>query len=53
MHCQVATDLDQTQSLLVFTATPGTQSAERLQLLSVVAAQPAWDESPVPGTTTG
>lgn len=37
LHCQVATDLDQTQSLLVFTATPGTPSAEKLRLLTVVA----------------
>lgn len=37
LHCQVATDLDQTQSLLVFTATPGTSSAEKLRLLTVVA----------------
>lgn len=37
LHCQVASDLDQTQSLLVFTATPGTPSAQRLRLLTVVA----------------
>lgn len=38
LHCQVATDLDQTQSLLVFTATPGTPSAEKLRLLTIVSS---------------
>ncbi|MEO3925166.1 helix-turn-helix transcriptional regulator [Micromonosporaceae bacterium B7E4] len=39
LHCQVLLDPDQSQSLLVFTATPGTESAEKLRLLSVVAGQ--------------
>lgn len=36
LFCQVALDPDELQTLLVFTATPGTQSAERLRLLAVV-----------------
>lgn len=36
LFCQVALDPDEMQTLLVFTATPGTKSAERLQLLTVV-----------------
>ncbi|OON72169.1 helix-turn-helix transcriptional regulator [Streptomyces tsukubensis] len=36
LHCQVLHDLDQAQSVLVFTATPGTESYEKLQMLSVV-----------------
>ena len=36
LYCQVVLDPDQVQALLVFTATPGTESAEKLRLLSVV-----------------
>lgn len=36
LHCQVLFEVDQAQALLVFTATPGTDSHEKLQLLSVV-----------------
>lgn len=36
LHCQVLYDADQSQALLVFTATPGTESHERLQLLPVL-----------------
>ena len=36
LHCQVATDPDQLQTLLVFTATPGSESAERLRLLATI-----------------
>jgi hypothetical protein len=36
LHCQVLYDADQVQALLVYTATPGTESHEKLQLLSVV-----------------
>lgn len=36
LHCQTLVDLDCQQSLLVFTATPGTADAERLQLLALV-----------------
>ena len=35
---QVALDPDEMQTLLVFTATPGTKSAERLRLLAVVGS---------------
>ena len=38
LHCQTLVDLDCQQSLLVFTATPGTADAERLQLLGLVDA---------------
>ncbi|RIV36044.1 helix-turn-helix transcriptional regulator [Micromonospora radicis] len=37
LHCQVLVDPDQSQLLQVFTATPGSDSHEKLQLLSVVA----------------
>ncbi|GGF21527.1 helix-turn-helix transcriptional regulator [Subtercola lobariae] len=39
LHCQLLLDPDQQQSLLVITATPGTESYERLQLLSVIGSQ--------------
>jgi transcriptional regulator with XRE-family HTH domain len=39
LDCQILTDPDGSQALLVFTATPGTESAEKLQLLSVIGAQ--------------
>ena len=39
LHCQVLLDADQQQSLLVFTATPGTESYDKLQLLTVIGAQ--------------
>jgi hypothetical protein len=32
-------DLDQDQALLIFTATPGSDSYDKLQLLSVIGAQ--------------
>jgi hypothetical protein len=35
-HCQVLYDADQAQYLLVCTATPGSQSYEKLQLLPVL-----------------
>ncbi|MFF3751524.1 helix-turn-helix transcriptional regulator [Streptomyces sp. NPDC002018] len=35
LHCQVLFDNDQAQALLVYTATPGTESYDKLQLLSV------------------
>jgi transcriptional regulator with XRE-family HTH domain len=38
LHCQVMSDSDQQQTLLVFTATPGSESAERLRLLTVVGS---------------
>lgn len=39
LHCQSLLDPDQEQSLLVFTATPGSTSYERLQLLAVLGTQ--------------
>jgi hypothetical protein len=39
LQCQVLHDLVQGQSLLVFTATPGTESYDKLQLLSVIGSQ--------------
>ncbi|QIQ01562.1 helix-turn-helix transcriptional regulator [Streptomyces liangshanensis] len=39
VHCQMLYDLDQDQALLVFTATPGTEDHEKLQLLTVVGTQ--------------
>jgi transcriptional regulator with XRE-family HTH domain len=41
LHCQMLFDPDQAQALLVFTATPGSESHERLQLLSAVGDRPA------------
>ena len=38
LYCQSAADLDQSQTLLVFTATPGSDSAAKLRLLTVVGA---------------
>jgi len=37
VHCQTLIDPDQSQVLLVFTAVPGTDSYEKLQMLSAVA----------------
>ncbi len=39
LHCQMLHDVDQQQALLVFTATPGTESHEKLKLLAVVGGQ--------------
>lgn len=39
MYGQTLLDPDQFQTLLIFTAVPGTQSHEKLQLLSVVGSQ--------------
>jgi hypothetical protein len=39
LFCQTLLDPDRQQSLLVFTATPGTESYHKLQLLAVVGAQ--------------
>ncbi|MDH6212722.1 hypothetical protein M2283_000001 [Streptomyces pseudovenezuelae] len=36
LFCQNLLDPDQSQSLLIFTATPGTESHEKLALLNVV-----------------
>jgi transcriptional regulator with XRE-family HTH domain len=39
LDCQILTSENQLESLVVFTATPGTEDAERLALLSVVGGQ--------------
>jgi len=39
LHCQMLVDLDQPQSLLVFTAMPGTEDHDRLRLLSVIGSR--------------
>ncbi|WP_353618958.1 hypothetical protein [Microbacterium sp. ASV49] len=39
MHCQLLVDPEQGQTLLVLTATPGTESYERLRLLAVIGTQ--------------
>lgn len=39
LDCQILNDPNGSQALLVFTATPGTESAEKLQLLSVIGSQ--------------
>ncbi|MEV8374117.1 helix-turn-helix transcriptional regulator [Kribbella sp. NPDC056861] len=39
LHCQVLDDQEQQQSLLVFTATPGSESAEKLALLAVLGQE--------------
>jgi MmyB-like transcription regulator ligand binding domain len=39
LHCQVLFDLDQSQALLVLTPVPGSESYEKLQLLSVIGDQ--------------
>ena len=36
LHCQTSLDTDRHQTLLVFTATPGSPDAEKLSLLTVV-----------------
>ncbi|MFC8449029.1 helix-turn-helix transcriptional regulator [Kitasatospora sp. NPDC057223] len=39
LHCQILLDPEQSQTLLVYTAPPGTESYEKLQLLHVIGAQ--------------
>lgn len=39
LHCQTLLDPDQSQVMLVFTAVPGSESYERLQLLSMLAGR--------------
>jgi hypothetical protein len=36
LHCQTLVDPDQSQAMLVYTATPGSESYEKLKLLSVL-----------------
>jgi transcriptional regulator with XRE-family HTH domain len=40
LHCQTLLDPDLSQLLLVYTAAPGTESAEKLRLLAVLGHQP-------------
>lgn len=40
LHCQLLVDLEQELALLIFTATPGTESHEKLQLLAAPELQP-------------
>ncbi|GIH25763.1 DNA-binding protein [Acrocarpospora phusangensis] len=40
LHCQTLLDPDQSQLLVVYTATPGTESYDKLRLLSIIGAQP-------------
>ena len=44
-HCQRLVDPDQSQSLVVYTATPGTDSHEKMQLLSVLGGQTVFERS--------
>lgn len=39
LHCQRLVDPAQAQSLMVYTAVPGSESYEKLSLLSVIGAQ--------------
>lgn len=39
LYCQSLFDVEQHQALLVFTAEPGSESAEKLELLAVIGAQ--------------
>ncbi|MDX6253873.1 MAG: hypothetical protein QOJ11_207 [Frankiales bacterium] len=39
LHCQMLLDPDQSQSLLVFTARPGSEDHDKLELLSVIGSQ--------------
>nr|WP_218579363.1 helix-turn-helix transcriptional regulator [Phytohabitans houttuyneae] len=39
LNCQILLDPDQSHSLLVYTAVPGSESHEKLQLLSVIGSQ--------------
>jgi transcriptional regulator with XRE-family HTH domain len=45
VYCQTLYDVDQSQGLLVFTAVPGTDSHDKLQLLTVVGSQTMSDEN--------
>lgn len=41
LNCQILLDPDTSHSLLVYTAVPGSQSYEKLRLLSVIGARPS------------
>jgi hypothetical protein len=45
LHCQTLLDPEQSHLLLVYTAVPGTESYDKLQLLSVIgASSAAWHQ---------
>lgn len=46
LQCQHLYDFEQAQSLLVFTATPGTESYDKLQLLAVIGTERFGSELP-------
>lgn len=50
LHCQLLLDVDQSQSLLVFTAAPGSDSYEKLRLLAVLGARPTATATGAPET---
>jgi transcriptional regulator with XRE-family HTH domain len=53
LDCQVLTSENQTEKLIVFTAIPGSQDADRLALLSVIGSQGfPRDTDPAPRTET-
>jgi transcriptional regulator with XRE-family HTH domain len=45
LHCQRLVDPDQSQSLVVYTAAPGTDSDEKMRLLSVLGGQTVFEQS--------
>ncbi len=45
LHCQLLLDEEQAQTLLVFTARPGTEDHDKLALLSVIGTQQLDPES--------
>jgi hypothetical protein len=55
LNCLILTADNQTEKLVVFTATPGTEDAERLALLEVVGGQsfPTVDEARVESAQAG
>jgi transcriptional regulator with XRE-family HTH domain len=53
LECQILVAENQMETLVVFTATPGTEDAERLALLSVIGAQTFDTTTPTPRVTLG
>ena len=51
LRCQILHDPDQSQSLLVYTAPPGTESYQKLRLLDVIGAQ-RFPAEPEPGPSS-
>ena len=52
LECQILTAEDQLQYLVIFTATPGSEDAERLAFLSVIGSQPFEDSNLPPSRAT-